>query len=304
MKFLIFGSGQLGGAFEQFLKAGGDAVSVASGVDIRALDQVVGAIAGTTPDVVLNCAAKTNLDWCEQHQLECFDTNTLGADTVARACEAAGTYLVHVSTGCIQESKVPEDAHREDDPPTPTSFYSWTKYWADQLIENRARAGRLRALIVRPRQPVSAEVSPRNALVKMLTYQKFIDTPNSVTVVEDFLPATRQLVEQQQTGVFNVCNPGVTSPYQMALLLKEIVEPELTVTKISKDELNAMTFARRIDSVLNTDKLASAGIVLKPIDVRLREVIAELKENLGASHAGLDQAKIETEKKLALKHVA
>lgn len=302
MKILIFGKGQFAQAYIEFFskQSGFEARLAPSGTDIRDLKAVSAAIAVAKPDVVINTAAKTNLDWCEQNKLECFDTNTLGADTVGQACQELGVRLVHISTGCIQASATAEEAHKEDDPPTPTSFYSWTKYWADQMLLLRKNRDGLKLLILRPRQPVSAQASPRNALVKLLTYTKFIDTPNSMTVVEDFVEVTKQLIEKNASGLYNVANAGIMTPYRLALLLKEFVKPDLQVTKISKEELNAMTFAKRIDSVLDCSKLEAEGIKLKDAETRLRELMPVFKENLSLAEEVLKATQAETEKKLSL----
>jgi dTDP-4-dehydrorhamnose reductase len=155
-------------------------------------------------------------------------------------------------------------------------------------------------LIIRPRQPVSAKASPRNALTKMLTYTKFIDTPNSMTVVEDLGEVTEKLVTKGATGVYNVANAGIMTPYRLALLLKELVKPDLEVTKISKDELNRMTYAKRIDSVLDCSKLAAEGIVLKSAEERLREILPTFKKNIDAADDVLAKTRIETDAKLKL----
>lgn len=301
MRLLVFGKGQFGLAFDRFLPSRGHEVVLDGTTDITELGQVAESVAAHRPDWVINCAAKTNLDWCEQNRLECFRVNTLGADTVGQACAASGVKLLHISTGCIQESQSSAQAHREDDPPSPTSFYSWSKYWADQLLSRRAQRGGLHVLILRPRQPVSSEPSRRNALVKMLTYTKFTDTPNSVTVIEDFLDVAERLLARGAAGTYNVCNPGVTSPYQMALLLRELVEPGLTIKKISKAELNRMTFAERIDSVLDTGKLAGEGFNLKPITERLRELLPVLRGQLATHPEVLADTAAETKEKLSLK---
>ncbi len=300
MKILIFGKGQLGQAYKEFFTNQNIDCEIAQDVDIRNKEQVANAVTASDAEIVINTAAKTNLDWCEMNKLECFDSNTLGADTIGGVCQELGKYLVHVSTGCIQASSLPEEAHKETDPPTPTSFYSWSKYWADEMLMLRHNRDNLKVLIVRPRQPVSSIASPRNAFTKMLTYNKFIDTPNSLTVVEDLLEVTKQLIEKNETGIFNVANPGVMSPYKVALLLKELVKPDLEVNIITKDELNAMTFATRIDSVLDTSKLESVGIKLKPADERLREILPVFKKNLEEHNDVLQSTIKETEYKLNL----
>ncbi len=301
MKVLIFGKGQFAEWYKDVLPTRGYPVIIAGTVDIRQLTDVRKAIAEHSPDVVINTAAKTNLDWCEQNRLECFDTNVLGADTVGQVAEEAKIYLVHISTGCIQASKTANEAHKEDDPPTPTSFYSWSKYWADQMLLNRAKQTGLKLLILRPRQPVSGKASNRNTLVKMLTFNKFIDTPNSITIIEDFIDVTAKLISKGATGLYNVANGGVTSPYKIAQLLKKYVNPSLPINKIEKNELNKMTLAERIDSVLDCSKLASLGIVLKPAEERLRELLPQLKLDLDTHPEIFNTTKAETITKLSLR---
>jgi hypothetical protein len=97
-----------------------------------------------------------------------------------------------------------------------------------------------------------------------------------------------------------VANPGIMTPYQLALLLKELVNPDMMVEKISKDELNAMTLAKRIDCVLDLNKLAGQGITLEPIEQRLRRLLPEFKKNLESAGDVLAETKKETAQKLSL----
>lgn len=310
-KALIFGKGQLGEEYHGYFSANpAYTVSVAEGIDIRDLNGVRQAIISARPDIVFNTAAKTDIDWCETNRLETFAVNALGADQLGRVCQELGIYFVHISRGCVQESKTADEIRGEDDVPNPLCFYAWCKVWAENLLMDRLnRRGigsdfekPLKILILRPRQLLSAKLSKRNALAKMLTYDKFVDTPNSCTVVEDLMRATEELISRGATGIYNVANPGVTSPYKIANLLKELVRPEMQFKKISKEELNWMTLARRIDSVLSLRKLESAGIKLPNIDDRLREIILELKNNLeGGGAELLDEVAQATKAKLSLK---
>ncbi len=300
MKILIFGRGQMGQAYHEYFTAKDVETNIAQDVDVRNLDQVNSAINQFKPDVVINCAGKTNLDWCEQNRLECFDVNVLGADVIAEACQVNNIYLVHLSSGCVQESLTESEARKETDPPHPLAFYSWTKVWAENLLTERGGRYGLKVLILRGRQLVSAKASKRNALTKLVTYSKFIDTPNSMTVVEDMLEVTDKLMQKSATGVYNVANPGIMTPYRLALLLKELVKPDMVVEKISKDELNSMTLAKRIDCVLDLDKLSSEGITLEPAEPRLRKLLPEFKMNLENAGDVLAETEKETAQKLSL----
>lgn len=298
-KVLIFGKGQLGTLYREYYEAKGIAVAVGQ-VDIRNLEVVQKAVEDAKPDLIINAAAKTSIDWCEENKEECFAVNTLGADNIASIAEKFGIYLVHISSGCVQESLSAEDVKTEEDEPNPLCFYAWTKVWAENLIEDRIKRGNLSALILRPRQLLSSVASNRNALVKMLTYTKFIDTPNSCTVVDDLLGVTYELVEKDVIGIVNVVNPGITSPLKIAKFLRDIIKRDMEIEEISKTQLNTMTKARRIDCVLSDERLSSLGLRLESLEKRLPEVIAILKENLKKDNDVLELTAEETRKKLRL----
>lgn len=300
-RILIFGRGQLGTFYKTHFGKSGASVSTPVG-DIRDGHFVANAVRSFRPDLIVNCAAKTNIDWCEMHRTECFEVNVLGADTIGKVAEEEGVRLLHISSGCVQESASADEVRGEEDAPHPLCYYAWTKVWAENLLTERALRGSLDLLILRPRQLLSSMVSPRNALVKMLTYTRFVDTPNSCTVVEDLMDVTSALLAKDAKGLYNVVNPGVTSPYRIAELLKTHLRPGMEFERISKDELNAMTLAKRIDAVLSTEKLEAQGIALRPIEERLVEILAELKANLesGDAEEALSRTKEETDAKLAL----
>lgn len=304
-KIFIFGQGQLGTYYKMYFEEK-TVLVISEKVEIRDEVAVRQALMESRPDLVINSAAKTNIDWCEQNKIEAFHINTLGADNIGKVCQDLGIYLLHISSGCVQESVDALDAKTEEDAPNPLCFYSWTKVWAENLLADRGTRHGLKCLILRPRQLLSAVVSPRNAVTKLLTYKKFIDTPNSCTVVEDLMRVSEELLSRDATGVYNVVNPGVTSPYEIALMLKEIVKPDLEFVKISKSELNAMTLAKRVDAVLSIKKLNDLGIDLPEIHVRLREILIDFREGLSNPETNdiLERTKEETAKKLSLKHTS
>ncbi len=300
-RVLIFGRGQLGTFYRDFFTSKGCAVESPAG-DIREEAFVSGAVSSVQPDLIINAAAKTNIDWCEMNKTEAFEINVLGAEMIAKVAEERGVYLLHISSGCVQESPTADVIHTEEDTPHPLCYYSWTKVWAENLLNERMLRGSLKVLKLRPRQLLSGMVSPRNALVKMLTYSKFIDTPNSCTIVEDLMDVTWTLLSKDATGLYNVANPGFTTPYRIAELLKAHLKPEMLFAKISKEELNRMTLAKRVDCVLSIAKLEREGVTMPPIEGRLVDILNALKQNLNSDEAGstLRKTEEETREKLAL----
>jgi dTDP-4-dehydrorhamnose reductase len=278
-KILIFGDGQIGNFYLQYFTGKGIEAKIAKDADIRKIEEVTKAVEEFQPSVVINVAAMTNLEWCGNNRLEAFDINVLGAATIAKVCDEKGLYFIHYSSGCIFSSVDGKDAKFEIDEPNPSSYYGWTKVWSEQMVMFE-RSKDFKSLILRPRQPVSAQVNHKNMLVKMLTFSKFIDTANSGTVIEDLMEWTDQLIDKQVTGVLHVANTGYTTPYTIGLMIKEFIMPGLEPEKISKAELDKMTPNTRVDTVLNVDKLTGMGIKVTPYEERLRKVVKQLGENI------------------------
>jgi len=278
-KILIFGNGQIGNFYKRYFDSI-DWDSKISDADITKIDEIEKSISEYKPDVSINTAAMTNLEWCEQNKLETFNVNVLGADNIARICDREGIYFIHYSSGCIFSSKDENDIKKEDDIPSPVSYYAWTKAWSESLIKYN-KSENFKYLILRPRQPISSQVSYKNMLVKFLTFTRFIDVPNTGTVIEDMMEWTKILIEKEYVGTLNASNDGWTTPYKIGLLLKEYVLPELPVMKISKEELNKLTPVRRIDTILDNSKLKEVvgEENVKPYEERLVDIIRGLAEN-------------------------
>jgi dTDP-4-dehydrorhamnose reductase len=277
-KILIFGNGQLGNFYLRYFAENGYTAEIGL-VDINNEAQVEKEIQRFRPDVLINTAAKTNLEWCADNQLETFKINVLGTDTVAKICDKHDVYFVHLSSGCILESKDENDAKDETALPAPISYYSWTKVWGENLIPFK-KSNNFRYLILRPRQPVSSQVSYKNMLIKMLTFTRFIDVPNNGTVIEDLMVWTEKLINKGVVGVVHVANEGWTTPYQIGLLLKKYILPDMPVIKITKEELNKLTPEKRVDTILDVSKLKKLVGEVKPYRKRIKEIIVQLGENL------------------------
>ena len=84
-------------------------------------------------DLVINCAAITNVDGCETNEEGAYAVNALGAENMARAAQACGGKIVHVSTDYVFPGTNPEP-RTEDDEVGPISAYGRTKLAGEQLV--------------------------------------------------------------------------------------------------------------------------------------------------------------------------
>jgi len=275
MKYLIFGkNGWLAQKFNKFFEDGG-----ISGVDITDLGAIRKELDEKKPEIVINAAGITgrpNIDWCEEHKLETIAGNVIGPLNILQVCSERGIYWVHLGSGCIFQGDNNGKGWKETDEANPPSFYSWTKYWTDSILKN------FPILIVRLRLPIDIEPSFRNLIDKLIKYPEVIDSENSVTVIPDLLEAAKKLIDKKLTGIYHVVNPGTIKPSEIMKLYQKIIDPNHQFKIISDKTLYKKGLAKAVRSncILNTDKLKKEGIVLKPIQKRIVEVIKEYKTNL------------------------
>ncbi|MBP9869696.1 sugar nucleotide-binding protein [Patescibacteria group bacterium] len=275
MKILIFGKGFLG---KRLADAWPDAIL--SDVRIDNFDAVVKEIRAHKPDAVVNTAGKTgtpNVDWCETHQSETFHGNVVSPLILAEACEQEQVYMLHFGSGCIFYGPSPDPrGWREEDFGNPTSFYSRTKWAADLPLSRMANVG-----IARLRMPIDSIPGSRNLIDKLSAYKQVIDVENSVTVVDDLIAVSRQLIEKRGTGIFHVVNPGTMRHRDLLSLYREYVDPNHSCEWISNEELVSRGLAAkgRSNCILQSDRLAQLGIQMRPIEIALRDTMKKYADH-------------------------
>lgn len=84
-------------------------------------------------DVVVNCAAFTNVDAAEADPAGARAINATGAGHVAQACAAAGARLVHVSTDYVFDGRS-RRPYEIDDPTAPLGVYGQTKLDGERAV--------------------------------------------------------------------------------------------------------------------------------------------------------------------------
>ena len=93
------------------------------------------------PDVIINCAAYTNVDGCEVNHDAAFKANALGPRNLAQAAEKTGARLVHVSTDYVfsgrENGGIPQDEATIPAPSAPTAPPS---SWAKSMWSSSATA--------------------------------------------------------------------------------------------------------------------------------------------------------------------
>ncbi|HCW32624.1 MAG: putative rhamnose biosynthetic enzyme 1-like, 3,5-epimerase/4-reductase [Candidatus Peregrinibacteria bacterium GW2011_GWE2_39_6] len=271
MKFLIYGKGFLGHHFLNYLRSQKEEVEFGT-ADIGNLEQIRHDLLTYRPDIVLNCAGKTgrpNVDWCEDHKEETLYSNVTGPLILWHTCHEMSVRLVHLGSGCVYSGDNHGQGFRETDAPNFfDSFYSSTKAWSEQMLKP------FPLLQLRLRMPIDKQPGPRNFISKITKYEKIINIQNSMTVVEDLLFASYELIKRKKTGIYNMTNPGAIDHVTILKMYQEIVDPNFKFEVMSLEEMyQKYAIAKRSNCVLNTEKLANEGIQMRPIKEAIRDCL-------------------------------
>ena len=136
MKVLIAGkNGQLGKQLQQ--QAPADISIVAHGrdtLDIANKEQVFSILKQEQPDVVINAAAYTAVDWAESDCEQAHLINARGPENLALACRELGIRLLHVSTDFVFDGKQSHPYHTQDTR-SPLGVYGASKARGEEAVE-------------------------------------------------------------------------------------------------------------------------------------------------------------------------
>ena len=135
-KIIIVGSGgRLGAALLREWRAAGDEVIGFNRalLDIGDFAQIRERLGGLEFDVLVNCAAQTNVDRCEQQPEEAFRLNSEAVATIADVCTRKKARCVHISTDYVFDG----DKHApytETDEARPISVYGESKLRGERCL--------------------------------------------------------------------------------------------------------------------------------------------------------------------------
>ncbi|KAF2302812.1 hypothetical protein GH714_008542 [Hevea brasiliensis] len=260
LKFLIYGrTGWIGGLLGKLCTNEGIKFAYGTG-RLQERRSIMEDIMKVRPTHVFNAAGVTgrpNVDWCESHKVETIRTNVVGTLTLADVCRENNLLMINFATGCIFEydNEHPEGSgigFKEEDKPNFTgSFYSKTKAMVEDLLKEYENVCTLRV-----RMPISSDLSnPRNFITKISRYNKVVNIPNSMTVLDELLPISIEMAKRNCRGIWNFTNPGVVSHNEILELYKKYIDPEFKWMNFNLEEQAKVIVAPRSNNELDATKL-------------------------------------------------
>jgi dTDP-4-dehydrorhamnose reductase len=191
------------------------------------------------PDVIINCAAYTEVDKCESERELSWRINVDGIKNLIIAARRINSKMVHYSTDYVFDGK--NGPYTEESIPNPISFYGRGKLASENaLITSDMNFVIIRTLVL---YGIGNNVKPNfvlwlidklrnNEPVNIVT-----DQISNVTMIDDLAFGTLKLIEKNLIGIYNIAGSDILSRFDFAMkvcdvfkLNKQLVNPIITAS--------------------------------------------------------------------------
>lgn len=270
-KILVIGNGFLGGTIQAVSKRNDLDVNVASlnsriRVDIKKIEMIEDVVKKIDPDVIINCAAVTDLDRIEKEPKNAHDVNSHGAENIAKVASRYSKRLVHISTDSVFDGE--KGNYSETDSPNPINEYAKSKKKGEDLVRKFLE----NSVVVRTNfyGNNTEEKFLFNWILKNLKdCKKFIGFANIMfnpLEIENLSTSLLELAESKYTGVLHMGSNKACSKYKFAktIAVKLGYDDNLIIkNNLCDNEL----VARRPHNTTLDNKLAKKILKKQPMDL-------------------------------------
>ncbi len=243
--------------------------------DITSQKETLEALLNIRPEWVINVAAYTQVDRCEEEIELAFRVNAEGVKNLALACKEVQAKLFHVSTDYVFDGKK-QKPYVEEDTPVPISIYGQSKLKGESCIHEI-----LDDFIIIRIAGLYGKGGTNfvNTIIKAAQEKDELTVVNdqwvSPTYTVDLSKAIGVLIKGSPKGIFHVVNNGYCTWYQFACKILEFAGRTSRVVSISSDQLNRP--AKRPDfSVLDCKKFNKVtGMKMRSWEEAIIDYIAQ-----------------------------
>lgn len=195
------------------------------------------------PDVIINTAAMTNVDACEENKTACDNLNINVVQYLKEYSNKNNTHLIHISTDFIFDGK--KEVYKETDAPNPLNYYGLSKLKSESIL----LTSNIKYTIIRTTLVYGKVFGMLRSNI-VLWIKKSLENREQITVVtdqyrmptyvEDLAFACKLAIDKKVTGIFNISSNTLLSIYEIAQeiaiafnLDKNLIQP-ITTKKLSQ----------------------------------------------------------------------
>jgi len=228
-------------------------------LDITDKEEVKKVLKFHSPDVIINCAAFTDVDKCETERELCWKLNVDAVKNLIIAARLEDSKIVHYSTDYVFDGN--KGPYTEEDKPNPISFYGRSKLASENaLISSGVNFVIIRTMVL---IGMGKNVKPHFALwiINKLRNNEPInivdDQIGNTTMADDLAYGTLKIVEKDCKGIYNIAGSDIISRFEYAMILCEVFKLNKNlISPIKTSQLNQPA-PRPLNSGLIINKAAS-----------------------------------------------
>lgn len=237
------------------------------------------------PDVVINCAAYTNVECAEDEPEMAMLGNCAAPGFLADACHAAGSLLVHISTDYVFDGKK-KTPYKESNPTKPLNIYGHSKWQGEKIVAEKIK----RHFIIRTSWLYSA--SGHNFLKTMLRLGKELNElkvvddqtaspTHAANLASDILILLNKVIVLQESidfGIYHYSQKGEASWYDFAVEIMQQAKMNVPVIAVNSDSFPVKAIRPRYSKLDHSKWEKNTGI--PPIHWKegLTQCLLQLKE--------------------------
>jgi dTDP-4-dehydrorhamnose reductase len=171
------------------------------------------------PDLIINLAALTDLEYCEKNPEITWKTNALGAENMALISKRLDATHIYISTAGIFDGK--QEYYNDFDRPNPISIYAKSKYYGEMVVEKMLD----NYFIFRAGWMMGGGIEKDKKFINKI-FKQILDGKKGLFVVDDklgtptytvnFAEAMFEIVQTELFGLYNMVCEGSCSRYEVA----------------------------------------------------------------------------------------
>lgn len=227
------------------------------------------------PDVIINLAAISNVDGCEDIPETAQKVNGDAPGIIAALCEKNRIKFVHFSTDYVFDG-AKDSSYNEDDIPNPQSVYGKSKLSA----EIQTRRNNPSALIIRAEWLYGGALGGGDFIAKITeiarkkgSVEVVNDQRGTPTYAKDLGEPIRMLIENNRSGIYHISNSGSTTWYGFTKEIFALLDIDVPLNPTTSDVYKTKA-KRPANSVYNISKLQrDTGITMRSWQEALREYL-------------------------------
>jgi len=229
-------------------------------LDITNWNKVSAYFSDSQFDLIINCAAYTNVEKAESDIENAFAVNETGSLNLAKAANAMGAYLIHISTDAVYDGKK-SNVYFETDICNPLSVYSSSKYAGEKKILNHHDSG----IIIRTSwlwsldkaNFVTAIMNKARATGQLNVVADQLGTPTYTYDLADAIfkiVMSGKMIKQSGIEIYHYSNEGAISWYDFAVNICRVSGIKVDISPVATSEYPSKVI-RPFHALLSKEKI-------------------------------------------------